>query len=448
MADATSSKSRHRSPGEGSVYPVDDDGHRWRGALTWTEPDGTRHRRVVQGQTSKDAREKLDKLRDELRLGTIAPAGRGITVGEYLADWIEREKAHVRPSTWRSREMHVRCYLVPTLGRRALSRLSPADVERALARFLQSGRPVLPNERRLGRRPKDPNKRPPEAETAGAVKLPKRHEPVSALTARHVRATLRIALAAAVREGRLGRNVAADARPPYVAHRPVTYLNAADVRKLLDATHGHPYGPLYALAASTGLRLGELLGLAWSDVDLEAATLTVRRSLAVAHDGGWQLAAPKSARSRRTIPLPSIAREALTRRQTTQEGEREAAGSAWQDRDDLIFTDALGRAMRPEGVSAAFQKTRAAAGLPAVRFHDLRHSAATLMLAEGVPLAVISEWLGHAGIAITAQHYAAVVPQLRQEAADAMDRALRAKDHPTDSSQPPVASTPGEPRSR
>jgi integrase len=88
--------------------------------------------------------------------------------------------------------------------------------------------------------------------------------------------------------------------------------------------------------------------------------------------------------------------------------------------------------MRPEGLSAAFQKARQAAGLPRVRFHDLRHSAATLMLAEGVPLAVISEWLGHAGIAITAQHYAAVVPQLRREAADAMDRALQAKDRPTD----------------
>ena len=407
-------------------------GHRWRGALTWTDPDGTRHRRVVQGQTSKDARERLDKLRDELRLGTIAPAGHGITVGEYLTDWIEREKTHVRPSTWRSREMHVRCYLVPTLGRRPLSRLSPAEVERALARFTQSGRPVLPNERRLGRRPKDPAKLQRTGDATATVQPPKRHAPISPLTARHVRATLRIALAAAVREGRLGRNVASDARPPYVPHRPVTYLSAADVRNLLDATQDDPYGPLYALAASTGLRLGELLGLSWSDLDLEAGTLTVRRSLAVAHDGAWQLAEPKSSRSRRTIPLPSIGRDAINRRKASQDAESTAAGTVWQDQHNLIFTDGVGRPMRPEGVSAAFQKARGAAGLPRVRFHDLRHSAATLMLAEGVPLAVISEWLGHAGIAITAQHYAAVVPQLRREAADAMDRALRVKSRPTD----------------
>jgi integrase len=167
-------------------------------------------------------------------------------------------------------------------------------------------------------------------------------------------------------------------------------------------------------------------------VDLAAGTLAVRRSLALAQNGAWQLAEPKSARSRRTIPLPSVTRDALERRRVVQEADRTAAGTAWQDLDGLIFTDVLGRPMRPEGVSAAFQKAREAASLPRVRFHDLRHSAATLMLAEGVPLAVISEWLGHAGIAITAQHYAAVVPELRRDAADALDRALQAKGQPKD----------------
>jgi integrase len=123
--------------------------------------------------------------------------------------------------------------------------------------------------------------------------------------------------------------------------------------------------------------------------------------------------------------LPSIARAALQRRKALQEADRKAVGKVWQDRDDLVFTDGLGRHVEPGSVSHGFQDAREAAGLPAVRFHDLRHSAATLMLAEGVPLAVISEWLGHSGISITASHYAAVVPELRREAADAMDRALR-----------------------
>jgi integrase len=204
----------------------------------------------------------------------------------------------------------------------------------------------------------------------------------------------------------------------------VSYLSAPDVRVLLSVTQDDLYGPVYAVAASTGLRLGELLGLAWTDLDGLAGTLTVRRSLAAAQGGGWKLAEPKSARSRRTIPLPKRAREALSLQRARQGAAKEVVGDAWQDRDGLVFTDSVGRPIRPGAVSSAFQKARAAAGLPAVTFHDLRHSAATLMLAEGVPLAVISEWLGHAGIAITASHYAAVVPALRRDAADAMDRAL------------------------
>lgn len=400
MAKSTARKTQRRSPGEGSVFEYRG-AHR--GVVTWTDPDGTRRRRTVKGATAKEARDRLDKLRDDLRLGTLTPAGASLTVAAYLTEWIERDRARVRPSTWRGRETHVRVYLVPSLGRLTLSRLASKDVERATTAWIKSGRPVTAEQRRRGRQG---------------------HAPIAPLTARHVRSTLRLALADAVRDGLVGRNAAADARPPYVEHRAVTYLPAADVRKLLDATRDDDLGPLYALAATTGLRLGELLGLAWRDADLTAGTLTVRRSLARATGGGWALAEPKSARSRRTIPLPATARAALDRQKVRQDALRAAAGTAWQDRDDLVFTDAIGRPMRPEGVSVAFGKAREAAGVPPVRFHDLRHSAATMMLAEGVPLAVISEWLGHAGIAITASHYAAVVPALRKDAADAMDRAM------------------------
>lgn len=386
----STARTRRRSAGEGSVYQT---GDRWRGAVTWTEPDGKRRRRIVTGRTSTEARDKLDALRHELRIGTLAPAGPTQTVGEYLSTWIERHRAGVRPSTWRTAESYVRVYLIPALGRHALVRLSAADVERALASFIRDGRPDGPQ------------------------------RPVAPITALHVRATLRRALGDAQRDGLVGRNAAADARPPYTPHRPVTYLEAADVRRLIEATADDPLGPLYALAATTGLRRGELLGLRWSDVTDGA--LSVRRSMARDASGGWSTAEPKSARSRRTIPLPATARVALDRQRERQDANRTAAGSAWQDRDGLVFTDSVGRPLLPEFVSHAFAKSRTAAGVPPVRFHDLRHSAATMMLAEGVPLAVISEWLGHAGIAITASHYAAVVPALRRDAADAMDRALR-----------------------
>jgi integrase len=244
------------------------------------------------------------------------------------------------------------------------------------------------------------------------------------MTVRHIRATLRRALADAVRDGLVIRNAAADARPPHVPHRPIAYLTPANLRHLIVGTADHPHGPLFALAATTGLRLGELLGLSWADVS--GGSLTVRRSLAKAADGGWAVAEPKTVRSIRTIPLPTEARRALDMQQSRQLFARKAAGATWQGESGLVFTDAIGRPLKPESVSREFSKARARLGIPAVRFHDLRHSAATTMLAEGVPLAVISEWLGHASITITATHYAAVVPALRDQAAEAMDRALSA----------------------
>jgi integrase len=393
-ATAPTRRTRRRSAGEGSVYR---NGNRWRGALTWTEADGKRARRVVSGSSAAETRDKLDELRRQLRLGGLSASR--VTVGEYLGQWIERDRTRVRPSTWRGRETHVRVYLIPALGRIALGKLTPADVDRALSGFQANGRPV-----------------------SGLRGRPQR--PISPLTARHIRATLRRALTEAVRDGLVVRNAAGDASAPYVPHKPVAYLDAPTARKLLEATAPTEYGPLYALAATTGLRLGELLGLRWHDVNLTAGTLTVRQTLARKAGNGWALAEPKSARSRRTIPLPSTARAALTRQEQRQEAARAAVGDAWQDRDGLVFTDEVGRPCDPHRVSSAFHRAREAAGVPRVRLHDLRHTAATLMLAEGVPLAVISEWLGHAGIAITAAHYAAVVPQLRHEAAAAMDRAM------------------------
>jgi integrase len=398
MPKSTATKVRRRSAGEGAVYPFRG-GHR--GAITWTDPDGTRHKRTVQGRTADEARAKLDDLRRDLRLGTLAPAGPALTVGEYLAGWIVRDRMRVRPATWRGRESHVRVYLIPSLGRIALARLTAADVERALSTFLVDGRPDRPAKRTRGRQ-----------NAAG----------ISAQTVRHIRTTLRRALGDAVRDGLSGRNAAADSRPPYLPHRPITYLSSRDLARLLDATTDDEYGPVYALAATTGLRLGELLGLSWADV--ADGRLTVRRSLARAHGNGWELAQPKSARSRRTIPLPARARQALETQRTRQRFAEKAAGTAWANQDGLVFTDAAGRPLRPEAVSRDFGKARDRTGVPRIRFHDLRHSAVTTLLAAGVPLAVISEWLGHSGIAITASAYAAVVPELLTDAADAMDRAL------------------------
>jgi len=378
-------RSRRRANGEGSIYAYRG---RYRGALTWTDRDGTRKRHTVYGKTQADVRRELDALRVELDRG-LPPAAPS-TVADFLLGWLESARQRIRPSSWYRAEQAVRVHLTPALGRLPLAKLTPADVERMTAELIESGR--------------------------------------SPRTAQIARTILRRALADAQRDGLVHRNVAALARPPHVPVRSLTagrdYLTAADLRRLVTAAKVHALGPLVMLAATTGLRQGELLGLSWGDIDPEASTLTVRRALARSWDG-WELAEPKTARSRRTINLPPTAIAALARQRALQDAARDAVGTAWQDQLGLVFTDAVGRPLRGADVTHAFYGLAAAAGLPRIPFHGLRHSAATAMLAAGVPLKVVSDQLGHSTITVTADRYAGVVPAQRREAADAMERALR-----------------------
>jgi integrase len=323
---------------------------------------------------------KLDNLRKEADAGFAT----GQTTGDYLAGWIVAVKPRLRPATHREYVRHVSDYWKPLAGL-PLTRLTPALVERTMAGLLE--------------------------------------RPLSAQTVRHARSTLRRALHDAQREALVTRNAAALARPPRADRREMRALSSAEVGRLLRVTADLEHGPLLAVAVGSGLRLGELLGLRWSDVDLDGRSLVVRRSMAKADGGGYQLAEPKTARSRRTVILPAVAVDGLRREKARQAAARLAAGAAWQDRDGLVFTDPLGRPRRPATVSSAFRVTAQRFGF-GIRLHDLRHTAATLMLGAGVPLKVVSEALGHSSIAITADVYAHVTPDLRREAAEAIDRAL------------------------
>jgi integrase len=335
----------------------------------------------VSGRTRAEVVRKLDEVRKE----SAAGFANGETTGEYLARWVGSVRARIRAATHREYSRHVQAYWTPAIGRIPLTKLTPAHVEKVLAELLERG--------------------------------------LSPVTVRSARTTLRRALHDAQRDGLVTRNVAGLSRPPRLEHREMRSLSSSEVARLTTSTADDPFGPLWAVAVGTGLRLGEVLGLAWDDVDLAARKLTVRRALSRGYGGGYELAEPKTARSRRTVMLPAIAAEALRRQKARQAEARLAAGNAWQDRAGLVFTDAIGRPLQPRTVGKTWRTTADRLGLD-VRLHDLRHTAASLMLGAGVPLKVVSEALGHSSIAITADVYAHVTPDLRREAADAIDRAL------------------------
>jgi integrase len=292
----------------------------------------------------------------------------------------------VRPSTYRGYEQQVRTNLRPLLGPVPLARLTPTDVEGMQAQLLATNR--------------------------------------APRTAKVARLVLSAALADAVRDGLVGRNVARLARPPRVERQEMKVLSAADARQLVARTSDEPNGPLYAVALASGLRQGELLGLVWRDIDLDAGIVTVRRSLARNDTGGFSLQPPKTARSRRTISIPELGIAALRRQRRQIAAMRLAAGAAWRDQHDLVFADPIGRPLSGSLVTKQFSDALRKAGLPHVRFHDLRHTYATLAIAAGVSLRTVADALGHSSITVTADTYAHVTPEMKREVATALDRVL------------------------
>lgn len=358
---------------EGSLFQRSRD-KRWVASVTM--PDGRRRSRSAASKA-----EGLANLRELLRQrdAAITRDPRDVRLGPYLQRWLEDVRPRLAPATWRKHESIVRVHLVPALGHRRLSELSVGDVRGYLGRA--SG---------------------------------------DSQSTRHHRATLRRALADAVRDGLVARNVAALAEPPPLHKAERTYLTAGQVRRVMDEARDERYWPLWILIVTTGLRVSEALGLSWSDVDLSARTLTVRHQLARV-DGEWVRSRPKTRRSRRTIPLTPQGIEALTIQRERQDIER---GDHPRPIDGLVFTTVRGLPVSSTNVLPSWYATLRRLGLPRVTIHDLRHTSATLMLGAGVPLPVIAEILGHSTIRVTADLYAHVTPTLRREAADALSGAI------------------------
>src|SRR5713226_6368859 len=310
---------------------------------------------------------------------------RGTTLGEFLDRWlVEAVRPRVRAWTFAGYEVHVRLHIKPVLGRVPLEKVTPQHVQHLLNRKLEEGL-----------KPK---------------------------SVRYLRGTLRTALNDAVRWGLVSRNAAALVDGPRVERFDIQPFTPAEARVFLDSIAGERLEALYSVALTMGLRQGEALGLRWQDVDLELGYLRISKQLQRVH-GAPQLVEPKTAMSRRTLAMPPMITKSLEQHRVRQRQERSNAGNRWAE-TDLVFASTEGKPLDGTAISKGFHRLLERAGLQQRRFHDLRHSCATLLLVQGVSPRVVMDLLGHSQIGLTMNTYSHVIPDLRRDAADRMQDLL------------------------
>ena len=377
-----------RSSGEGSIFQRSDG--RWAAAVTVAWNGGRQRRKYLYGRTQEEVRDKLISTRAAQLQGVdIAPER--LTVATWLGRWLENQKPPaVRPKTYTFYEYQVREHLAPDLGTRLLSKLQPQDVRDFMRAKANGG--------------------------------------LSTKTIRHLRATLRAALNVALHDGLITRNVAALAKPPRLQKHPMQVFTAEDARAFLTAVKGHRLEALFTVTLALGLREGEILGLGIKDIDLEAGKLHVRFALQRVRQPGEKkghliLVEPKTEGSRRTINLPQIAVSALSAHLARRDEEKLLCGSKWKE-SGLVFTTSIGTPMDQKKLHNAFVEVLDCAELPRIRFHDLRHSAATLLLAQGVHPRFVTELFGHSSISLTMNTYSHVLESMKRETANQMEAIL------------------------
>lgn len=345
---------------------------RWMGRLSLE--DG--RRKAIYGKSADDVREQLRKLRHQLDQGLPIVSDKR-TVEEFLKEWLETVRPRLQPTTYARYEQLIRIQTIPEIGKVKLSKLTAQQAQKLYATWRERG--------------------------------------LSATSVKHLHTVLHNALTQAVKWNYVGRNVTDLVDKPKMAPRDMTPLTQEQVGRLLDAAAGDRLEALYVLAVSTGLRQGELLALRWSNIDVERGALQVRGTMQPTPDG-LRIAEPKTKSSKRNVQLPQLAVEALRTHKVLQNTERLQLG-AWSNLD-LVFPNRLGEPMGAAVLlKGSFHPLLKRAGLPHMRFHELRHTAATLQLEAGTPLKVVSDMLGHGGIAITADLYAHVTTAMQEGAA-------------------------------
>lgn len=371
--------------GESTIYR--DGAGRWHGFVSMGLKDnGRRDRRHVSGQRRGDVVAKVRALEARRDAGVAGVTGKPVTVAMWLEHWLDTIAARkVRPSTLARYRQLAAHQLMPALGHHRLDRVQPEHLEALYTKLLDGGA-----------------------------------APASVLQAHRV---LSRALKVAMQRGRIARNVASLVDPPTVQRAEIDPLSATEARRVLATAAGKRNGARWSVALALGLRQGEALGLTWPAVDLDAGRLTVRLALQRQAGQGLVLVPPKSRAGRRTIALPLPLVESLKAHRAAHLAERLAAGPLWEGHG-LVFCQPNGRPLDPRSDHRAWRALLTEAGVRGARLHDARHTAATVLLQQGVPARVAMEILGHSQIGLTLGTYSHVVPEIAQDAADRMGAAL------------------------
>ncbi len=365
-----------KANGEGSVYRRASDG-RWSASITLSNGKRKHFLGKDRDDVVRRQRAALKSRDDGLPIITERQ-----TVGQFTAGWLKAARPSIRERTWVRYEQYVRLHVFPTLGKVQLTNLTPQHLQRLYAERLEAG--------------------------------------LSPSTVHHLHATLHKALSQAMRWNLVPRNVADLVDPPRIPRFEITTLAPEQARVLLDAAAGNRLEALYVLALTTGMREGELLGLTWRDVDFESGAVEIRGSLQRV-PSGFIIAEPKTARSRRRVNLTNAGLAALRQHRARQNEERLRLGTARQ-RVEFVFTDEDGQPIdATKFLRNSFAPLLKRAGLAPMRFHDLRHTAATLLLGRGIHPKIVSEMLGHSQVGITLDLYSHVTPTMQREATAAMD---------------------------
>lgn len=347
-----------------------------------------RHRWYPAGKTRKGAEKVLGDLVKRHHDGDYRAPDR-ITLGDYLTErWLPTKRAQLRRSTFDSYTRNVKNHVVPRIGGIPLQKLTPEDLDEFYAGLLADG------------------------------KLNGKQGGLSVKTVRYIHTIIRKALSDAQRKGSVQRNVADLADAPKLSsapRRPMKVWTAEQLREFIEGIADNRLYPAIYLSSSTGMRRGEVLGIRWEDIDLDGLRLSVRHSvLNVAYE--IEISEVKTSSSRRTVDLDPRTVAVLKAWRKTQLQERVALGLRPKD-DSLVFADPDGRPVHPDLYSQTFDRLVAAADVPRIRLHDLRHTHATILLKEGVPAKVVSERLGHANVAFTMSVYQHILPGMQADAA-------------------------------